>query len=479
MRLFSMCIAAGLALQVMAGISGWRMDGSGANPKATPPVKWGLTDNLAWATALPDWSNASPVLSGNRLFVCAEPDTLLCLDLNGKILWQHSNACEDLLTPAEKIQLADERAKMAPLTQQENEANRTRGEKQKELTQANADLTAAPDNADLKTKVETLKADMATLRSQIADVRKQKALLTLCNKCRLPATHASNGYTSNTPASDGKNVWIAFGNGVVACYTLDGTRVWARMLEKTSNGWGHSCSPLLVGDTLIIQYVTAFGLDANTGVERWHRSLGKNWGTPQAVSIGTLNVVVTDIGGVLNVADGKILGNTGLSMEFGSYLASGDTVYGASGATAAAFKLSLGADGALVITKLWQVAVSNDRYYASPLFADGLLYLVNAGGHLSVLDAVTGMVKYEQALKIGGCCYPSPTLCGTTIVQGSESGRVVMFAAGAVYQELARTSVDSFRSCPLADGRRLYIRSSCEKSKLYCFEAPLVAEVAK
>ena len=66
-------------LSAFAGTVGWRMDGSGRYPDATLPATWSVTDHVLWATSLPAWSNASPVLVGERIFVCAEPSTLLCL----------------------------------------------------------------------------------------------------------------------------------------------------------------------------------------------------------------------------------------------------------------------------------------------------------------------------------------------------------------------------------------------------------------
>lgn len=72
---------------------GWRTDGDGRYPDANPPIHWSPDDNVVWKTAMPAWSNASPVLwaEGGRLFVCSEPDQILAVDENdGSILWQHA-----------------------------------------------------------------------------------------------------------------------------------------------------------------------------------------------------------------------------------------------------------------------------------------------------------------------------------------------------------------------------------------------------
>ena len=74
--------------------AGYRGDGSGVYPAATPPLSFseqGKT-NLLWVTKIPKvWSHSPPLVAGKRVFIEGEPDTTLCLDADtGKILWQDS-----------------------------------------------------------------------------------------------------------------------------------------------------------------------------------------------------------------------------------------------------------------------------------------------------------------------------------------------------------------------------------------------------
>lgn len=74
---------------VVAGTTGFRDDGAGRYPSAVPPTVWSPDKGVVWKTALPDRSNASPILTKNRIFVCAEPATMVCLSVaDGRILWQ-------------------------------------------------------------------------------------------------------------------------------------------------------------------------------------------------------------------------------------------------------------------------------------------------------------------------------------------------------------------------------------------------------
>src|SRR5262245_44973654 len=62
----------------------------------------------------------------------------------------------------------------------------------------------------------------------------------------------SAGNSAATPVSDGKHVAVLYGNGVAAAYDLEGKRLWARHVESSSVGFGHSASPLLLGGKLIV-----------------------------------------------------------------------------------------------------------------------------------------------------------------------------------------------------------------------------------
>src|SRR5262245_11914446 len=68
---------------------GWRTDGTGAYPKAQPPLEWSPTKNVVWSTPMPGYGVSHPVPLGRYVFICSEPATLLCINRDdGKIVWQ-------------------------------------------------------------------------------------------------------------------------------------------------------------------------------------------------------------------------------------------------------------------------------------------------------------------------------------------------------------------------------------------------------
>jgi HEAT repeat protein len=70
---------------------GFRGDGSGHFPGATPPLTFTEKDgrNVLWSIKMPSWGQSSPLVVGKRIVTAAEPDTTLCVDADtGKVLWQ-------------------------------------------------------------------------------------------------------------------------------------------------------------------------------------------------------------------------------------------------------------------------------------------------------------------------------------------------------------------------------------------------------
>jgi outer membrane protein assembly factor BamB len=115
--------------------------------------------------------------------------------------------------------------------------------------------------------------------------------------------------------------------------------------------------------------------------------------------------------------------------------------------------------------ELWKVPMKNDRYYASPLIHDGVLYAVMQQGVFSAVDAQSGKVLYEQPLKLGGTVYTSVTLAGKYLYVNGENGTAVVLEAGREFKEVGRNTLERYRSCPVFAGKRMYVRTA---QNLWC-----------
>ncbi len=103
--------------------------------------------------------------------------------------------------------------------------------------------------------------------------------------------HEKTSVAAPTPASDGERVFVLFSSNDVFCLDLEGRLQWLRGLAhdypNASNSLGMASSPIVVGNTLVIQSENdsesfAIGLDAESGRNRWRmeRPKAANWTSP-------------------------------------------------------------------------------------------------------------------------------------------------------------------------------------------------------
>src|SRR4051794_21178979 len=85
---------------------------------------------------------------------------------------------------------------------------------------------------------------------------------------------ATNSPASGSPVSDGRNVYVFFGDFGILCYGVDGEDRWNVPLGPFNNANGHGASPVLIDDMLVLicdqdtdSYVLA--LDKATGKVRY------------------------------------------------------------------------------------------------------------------------------------------------------------------------------------------------------------------
>ena len=440
------CLAVSAALTLGAGVGladGWRYDGSGRYPGSTPVFTWGKATNIVWSKPLADWSNASPLPVGNRVFVLSERAVLHCLDsATGTNLWSRTNDYSQVMTPDAYAEWRRAEAL------------------QNRVLETTRRLQSDPGNMTLYGQVDDL------CREVLSDPRNTNAFATV-RQYVMPPTHGDNGYSTPAPVSDGKAVFVLTALGTVACYDLEGNRRWIRLVRKPSRGWGHSGSPVLADGKLLAHIDDMlYALSPETGETVWTFKGGSNHGTPVVIKIGEAVFAHTTGGDLVRLSDGSCAASKLAGTSFSSPIAAGDCIYAVDENGGVAFRLTPGASNNVVAVKLWDVKPNRNRYYASPVLEDGLLYAVNAGGILSAIDAKNGSIVYEKKLEIGGTAYPSLCLAGGKLFASSDAGNTVIFEPGREYREVARNSLgEGFRGTPCFVGDRILIRGL---RKVYC-----------
>jgi outer membrane protein assembly factor BamB len=106
----------------------------------------------------------------------------------------------------------------------------------------------------------------------------------------------------------------------------------------------------------------------------------------------------------------------------------------------------------------------------SPLFHDDLIYMVRNGGILTAVDSATGDIRYRERLEGSGHYSASPVLADGHLYLFSNRGQVSVVKAGS---ELEITNQEDLEEpvfvTPAFDERTIYIRT---ETHLMAFRNP-------
>ena len=272
------------------------------------------------------------------------------------------------------------------------------------------------------------------------------------------------GYATPTPYTDGKHVWVNYGTGVVACYTVEGKRKWIRYIDyDQSTEYGRSASPVKAGGRLILTITHLMALCPVTGRTLWEQpKTGAAYGTPAVTRIGETEVVITPTGYIVSAKDGKILSSDLGTAANTSPVVHGNVVYFADSETSA-WKLPDTVKGKP--EELWYTD-TNGEFFASPVFYNGILYCMSNEGWIYALNAADGEVIYEEEL-VGGEMpmemidfYPSLIVAGAHVLVSNIAGQTAVLKTGREFKVLRLNTVTpGSGSTPAVYGNNLIIRS--------------------
>jgi outer membrane protein assembly factor BamB len=264
------------------------------------------------------------------------------------------------------------------------------------------------------------------------------------------------GWASLTADRETGNVYALGVGGLLYCFAPDGKVVWSRALTEEagliSGVGGRTHTPLVDEDRLIVSFVNAgwgeqgaprhrtFAFDKRTGELRWVSTPGE---APQDTNIQT-SPVVAEIGGrrllIEGEADGwvhALLARTGEKVwsfhlskgAFNNTVVVHDKVIYA---THGEENLDTGLMGRVVaidgsgtgdVTRtheLWR----NDELissFPSPVYHDGVLYVVDNSAALAALDAASGKILWRH--KLGTIGKASPVWADGKLYVAEVNGR--------------------------------------------------------
>ena len=371
----------------------WRgPNGDGTSSETNLPVRWDSVTNVVWKTAVAGMGYSSPIIWNDKLFITTaiketQEKVLVCYDCkSGKLLWQKTV---------------------------------------------------------LKTPFE--------------------------------GKHDNNSYASGTPATDGIRVYVSFLDGkdvVVAAYDFSGKQVWLQRPGTFSSPHGYSCSPVLFEDKVIINgdsqgdsFVAA--LSKTDGHMIWkvpHDKPAHSFSTPifrnmsgkmQMIFCGNKEIAS------YNPTDGsKYWFVSGPSEDYCS-----SPVYNeknglilVSSAWPVRILVAIKPDGKGDVTKshvVWQ-SREGAYYVPSPVSTDNFLFTTMTTGKVHCIEAATGKTLWAENL---GLQYSSPVLANGLVYMPNDNGVITVIKPGAKFEYIAKNSIgEKMFASPAISNGKIYLR---------------------
>lgn len=404
---------------------------NGTAPRGKPPLKWSDTSNIKWKTPLPGLGTSTPIVWGDLVFVLTAIDT-----------GRQANA---------------------------------------------ADIPKPNPRFEKKTQPPTTYHQFVVLAidRNSGAIRWQR---TAAERVPHEGHHPTHSYAAYSPTTDGKYLYVSFGSFGLYCYDFSGKLSWQRTdlpRLETRLGWGEGGSVVVHGESLIVlrdQEGPSFlyVLDKQSGKTCWQvqRDEVSTWNTPLVVDYkGRTQIIVpaTKLIRSYDLADGRVIWQCG-KLTINSipsavrYEDSAICMSGYKGA--AAFRIPLDATGDVTGSDkiLWSYK-RGTPYVPSPLLSGDRLYFTQTNEPLlTCLKAETGEVIVDrQRLRGLGTLYASPVEADGRIYITDRDGATMVLQRGDKPEVLAVNRLDdAIDASPAVVGKQLFLRGA---KHLYCIES--------
>ena len=427
---FIMTVIAG-ASAAAADWPHWRgPHATGTTTERNLPVRWSATENVIWKAPIAGLGVSTPIVSGDRVFVTSQIGSGIRQPGNHPRLVQGGGAAE-----------AGERELGA---------------------------SRKPPVADDRTFFVVESFHRADGR-RLWEYRVQA-------DGPLPGVHDKHNLASPSPVTDGQMVYAWFGTGQIVALDMSGKRVWQRHLGKEIAPfdviWGHSSSPVIYGDLLILlcdhepaSYLLA--VDKKTGEQRWRADRGKgrlSYSTPLVVDTPTGPELIVNSSERVDAYEpktGTLLWYTGGTNRFPIPMPvfHDGLIYMSRGYRSGPY-MAIRPGGRGDISKshvVWE-ASTGAPYISSLVYDAGLIYMATDVGGVTVVDAKTGQRVSQQ--RIDGIFSASPVAADGKIFLVSETGETIVMQSGRTPTVLARNDLgERAMASPAISNGRIYIRT--------------------
>ncbi len=399
---------------------------TGSSPDGNPPSEFSESKNIKWKVEIPGKGHATPIVWGDQIIV-------------------------QTAVPTDK-----------------KPENMGAGKNEKSAM--------APNQTDLIHKFTVISIDKNTGATNWQTVVKEV----------MPSerTHELGSWASNSPCTDGENIYAFFGSRGLYCLDFKGKIKWGHEFGQMDivASFGEGSSPALYKDKIFIQWdhqgkSGIFALNKLTGAEVWkaEREEITSWATPLVVEVNGKAQVITSATNKVRSYDaetGAIVWEcTGMTKNvIPNPLYAEGILYLMSGFRGNALKaIDLAkAKGDLAGSPsiLWEYN-QDTPYTPSPVLLAGNLYFLKGNnGMLTCLNAKDGKVFYSnQKLEGISNIFSSPTGSKDKIYIAA-TGVVDVVKAGSNFELIAKNILDdTFHASPVIVGKNLILRGF---KNLYC-----------
>jgi outer membrane protein assembly factor BamB len=303
--------------------------------------------------------------------------------------------------------------------------------------------------------------------------------------------HLKNSYATETPVTDGERVYAYFGDVGLFAFDMEGKALWSKPIDafEMQTGFGHAKSPVvddryvyIVNDNEEQSFIVAF--DKRTGNQIWRtdRNEKSNWTTPLVWKNDRRTEIVTSATGGVRSYDvnGTLLWElSGMStFAVASPMTANGLLYVMSGYPANSLRpvyairpgatgdISLKADETSNAFIVWADRTLG-TFHPSPLVYLGCFYVLHDRGFLTCNDPADGKSIYgRQRISNDTATFTaSPWAYNGKVFALSEDGDTYVIQAGPEFKVLGKNTLNEMAlATPAVTRGSLIVRTA---SKLY------------
>ena len=296
-----------------------------------------------------------------------------------------------------------------------------------------------------------------------------------------PRIHQKNSHASPTPIIHDERMYVHFGHQGTACLTLDGEIIWKTVSVEYKPVHGNGGTPIIVYDSLVFSVDGAattkvVALSLVDGSPRWTFDRESDaprkfsFSTPALIEVNGAQQIVSPGSDVVHGLDAKT-GEMIWKVTYDGYsvipkpvLCNGLLYVCTSYNTPWIYCIDPSGKGDVTETHVKWSHQKQVPHTPSIIVRDELIYMVSDRGIGSCLDAQTGEVVWQE--RIGGNYSASPIYANGLIYLQSEQGDATVIEASRDFKVVSKNTFGerTLASYGVANGS-LLIRTA---EKLYC-----------